>query len=497
MIVDAAGPDRAAFARPFDLCVIGAGPAGITLARRAAAQGLEVALLEAGGREITEESQAVYEGEVVGRDYWPLEVSRLRYLGGSSGHWGGWCRPLDAVDFQPKAWNPWSGWPIGPEDLAPYAAETDAIIGLPPFEPDAPPVDGFREVFFRYSDPPTQFGEKFAPELEASPRIRVGLNANLVDLRLAPDGRRVTGAAFRALTPGAPEFVVAARAYALCCGGIENPRLLLNFDSQAAGGIGNGHDLVGRYFAEHPHYSLAEALFREAAPEKQELRFFAPTREFIDREEVLNFGLRQERMPAPFVLRPGTVAGDPSCDDPFILRLAEKVAQATPACGPGGTGEIAFDGRLRIAHEQALNPDSRVRLAEARDALGLRRAALDWRLSELDARTVRAAVLGYARRMAERDTGRARLHDWVLPDPIAWPDTTQDEVAGKHHMGATRMAADPARGVVDADCRVHGIGNLYIGGSSVFATSGHANPTYTIIQLSLRLGDHLGRTLKG
>lgn len=497
MIVDAAGPDRAAFDRPFDLCVIGAGPAGITLARRAAARGLDVALLEAGGREITAESQAIYEGEVVGRDYWPLDVSRLRFLGGSSGHWGGWCRPLDPIDFVPKTWNPWSGWPIGPEDLARYAAETDAIIGLPPFAPDAPPIDGFREVFFRFSDPPTNFGEKFAPELEADPLIRLGLNASLVDLALSDERSEVSAAVFRSLAPDAPEFAVRARAYALCCGGIENPRLLLNFDRQVVGGIGNGRDLVGRFFAEHPHYSLAEALFRAEAPPEQELRFFAPTAEFVEAERVLNFGLRQERMPAPFAVRPGSVAGDPSCDDPFILRLAEKVAEAVPACGPRGTGEIAFDGRLRIAHEQALNPDSRVRLAEGRDALGLRRAALDWRLSELDALTVRAAVLGYARMMAERDTGRARLHDWVLPDPIVWPDTTQDEVAGKHHMGTTRMAADPARGVVDADCRVHGIGNLYVGGSSVFATSGHANPTYTIIQLALRLGDHLGRALRG
>ena len=497
MIVDAAGPDRSAFDRPFYLCVIGAGPAGITLARRAAAQGLSVALMEAGGREITAESQEIYEGEVVGRDYWPLEVSRLRYLGGSSGHWGGWCRSLDPVDFQAKAWNPWSGWPIGPQDLAPYAAEADAIIGLPPQPADAAPVDGFREVFFRYSDPPVNFGEKFAGEIEASDRIALGLNANLVDLRLSSDMGEVRGAVFRSLDYWDRGFTVRAKAYALCCGGIENPRLLLNFASQATAGIGNGHDLVGRFFAEHPHYSLAEALFRADPPPEQELRFFSPTEEFIDAEQVLNFGLRQERMPVPVVVQPGTVAGEPACDDPFILRLAEKVADVTPACGPGGTGPINFDGRLRIAHEQALNPDSRVRLAEARDALGIRRAALDWRLSELDARTVRTAVLGYARSMAERDTGRARLRDWVLPDPIAWPDTTQDEVAGKHHMGTTRMASDPARGVVDADCRVHGIGNLYIGGSSVFATSGHANPTYTIIQLTLRLGDHLGEVLKG
>lgn len=180
-----------------------------------------------------------------------------------------------------------------------------------------------------------------------------------------------------------------------------------------------------------------------------------------------------------------------------MLRLSERVADVAPACAPGGSGAIEFDGLLRIAYEQALDPDNRVSLSTERDRFGLRRAVLDWRLGALDEHTLRVATLAFAQRFAEVDIGRARLRDWVRAEAIVWPDITQDEVGGKHHMGTTRMADDPRRGVVDRDCRVHGLENLYIGGSSVFPTGGQSNPTYTIVQLALRLGDHLGQTLKG
>jgi choline dehydrogenase-like flavoprotein len=104
---------------------------------------------------------------------------------------------------------------------------------------------------------------------------------------------------------------------------------------------------------------------------------------------------------------------------------------------------------------------------------------------------MRAAILAFGRHMAEQDIGRARLRSWVMAERPALPDIIADEVGGKHHMGTTRMAADPRRGVVDRDCRVHGITNLHLAGSSVFATPGHANPTYTVVQLALRLSDRL------
>ena len=138
-----------------------------------------------------------------------------------------------------------------------------------------------------------------------------------------------------------------------------------------------------------------------------------------------------------------------------------------------------------------------MRLSDERDAFGLRRVALDWRLSEIDVYTMRTAVTAFGTHMAEQEIGRAQVGDWLMADPPRFPGVADDEVGGKHHMGTTRMAADPEKGVVDADCRVHGVENLYIGGSSVFATTGHGNPTYTLTQLALRLGDHLAARLAG
>jgi choline dehydrogenase-like flavoprotein len=207
--------------------------------------------------------------------------------------------------------------------------------------------------------------------------------------------------------------------------------------------------------------------------------------------------MRIEKQPESFVLPDGHFAGDPTCADPFILRLSERLEQIEPNCKPGGDGKIRFQGWLRFAHEQALNPDSRVTLTAETDRFGLRRPRLDWRLSPLDARTQRVAMTAFGMYMAGQDVGRVRIRDWVLRDPIVWPGVANDEVAGKHHMGTTRMADDPKRGVVDRDCKVHGIANLYVGGSSVFVTGGHANPTYTLTQLVLRLGDRLGEKLNG
>jgi choline dehydrogenase-like flavoprotein len=151
---------------------------------------------------------------------------------------------------------------------------------------------------------------------------------------------------------------------------------------------------------------------------------------------------------------------------------------------------------LVVYAEQSLNPDSRVLLTQQRDAFGLRRIALDWRLTDMDFRTWRAAVVELGRQMIATDIGRARLADWLQPDVPVLPGVNQDATGGHHHMGTTRMSDDPRRGVVDRNCRVHGVDNLYIGGSSVFATGGFANPTYTIVQLSLRLADHLHDRLR-
>ena len=391
-----------------------------------------------------------------------------------------------------------SGWPIGKGDLDPYRAETDDILDLPSAEifPDRPVptmAEDFKTIRFRQS-PPTRFGEKYCDELTASERIRLVLNANLVDLRLAGDLATVTEAVFKSYTPGDPGFTVKARQYCLCLGGLENPRMLLNIRSQIPTGIGNAHDLVGRHFCEHLGVQAGKVVFEDEVWPKAD---YGPTPELMRRTGTLDFNLilKTKAMSLRKELSRSLI-----CATPFTERLAAQVLGWSVSCGTGGLrrylearadGE-AQTGQISVIVEQALNPDSRVLLAEECDAFGLQRLALDWRAEPLDFHTMRTAVMIFGERMAEQGIGRVQVHDWLLaPSPELPPMGQGDGIALHHHMCTTRMSADPRTGVVDANCRVHGMANLYLGGSSVFATAGHANPTYTVVQLALRLGDHL------
>jgi choline dehydrogenase-like flavoprotein len=468
--------------RVFDVCVIGSGPAGITLARRLGAHGVSVALFEGGGLEFTPQSQDLYKGETAGQPYYPLEGPRLRFFGGSSNHWGGWTRPLDPYDFEPKQYHPLSGWPIAKTDLDPYAAEADAILDLPD---DSPPADLMLEAAdelvsrrFRFSRPTTRFGEKFRDELEASKAIRVHLNANLVDLRVSDDQRAVTEAILRSYERPEP-FSVKAKFFALCLGGIENPRALLNCDSQVAGGLGNEHDLVGRYFLEHPHAPAGRAVMR--APLTRML-VYSPTPHLMRAKKILNFGMRigdfNQWNAGDFT---GALEPHPPCTTDFDTLLASEMRGKETPC-PAHVGDVF------IACEQSLEPGNRISLMPERDRFGLRKARLDWRLSDMDLRTLTTGAKEMAGHLAKYDAGRMKIADWLLDDRLP----TADELwGGNHHMGTTRMSDDPKTGVVDAQSKVHSLENLYIGGSSVFATSGHANPTYTIVQLALRQADIL------
>lgn len=513
MLLDANDADRGVFAQTFDACVIGTGPAGITLARKLAERGFSVALMEGGGLGLEPESQELYEGEVVGLDYYPLQDARLRMFGGASMHWGGRCRELDALNFQPLPFAPLSGWPISRDDLDPYQPEADAILDLIPASeaPDLPmeqAEDRFRHIQYRYS-PPTRFGEKYHDEIVASQAITCTLNANLIDLRLDDALGTITTARFKSFTDGDPGFDVKARVFALCLGGLENPRMLLNCNSQLPAGIGNAQDVVGRYFCEHPHILLGQAYFAQPIPEAEveaePERAYAPTEALMRANEILDFSLLVTPNVEPPLELQTELMRSAGCVSDFTARLTERVLGRDLDCERGGLGMYfaqgdthhALQGRVAVHAEQSLVADSRVMLAEDTDRFGLRRIRFDWQIAEIDYRTLETAVLELGAHFAEQGIGRIQLDEWLLVEPLKLPGLGQGmRVGGHHHMCATRMSTDPAEGVVDADCRVHGVSNLYIGGSSAFATAGFANPTYTIVQLALRMGDHLSAVLR-
>ena len=462
-----------------DVCICGGGPAGITLARSLAKRNIRVLLLEGGDEYLSDDSQDLYRGINSGIPYFALDETRLRLLGGSSNHWTGHCGALNALDFEALDYAPMRAWPIEKADLDPFVAETRDILDLPPMPPEPPTLHHRSEMFEPWvleESAPTHFAFKYYDEMATSKTLTCVLNCNVVDIRLKESGRAVSHLLCASHANPQRRIRVQAAHFALCLGGIENPRLLLNCTSQKATGIGNERDLVGRYFCEHPHARIGSARLKTSIAS----HFVQPTRALLERYEALDFGLRvytrDEQLPDNH-LRPierTSWRRQAACRLPFAEGLVAELTDDLIYC----------DAMLWVMVEQDLNPDSRVTLTDRRDKFGLRRPELHWALTERDWTSFEAAVFSYGEYLIENDLGRARLHPWVQDRDL----DTKDFAGGHHHMCTTRMSAFPEHGVVDADCRVHGIDNLYIGGSSVFASGGHINPTFTIVQLALRLG---------
>ncbi len=249
-----------------DILIIGGGPAGITLALALKDAPVKVTLLESGGMEFDAATQALYAGPETGTRYLPLDASRMRFFGGSTNHWGGWCRPLEKIDFEKRDWLAHSGWPFGREVLEAYFPRAQELVEAGPFiYDDAPqkfPVStlemgagGIETVWFQFSKMrgsvlPTHFGERYADDLKQVSNLKLYTNANVTGLRLAKDGKSLNRVDVATLS--GVKFSVTPRMVVLGAGAIENARLLLASNDVMAAGIGNANDLVGRYFSDHP-----------------------------------------------------------------------------------------------------------------------------------------------------------------------------------------------------------------------------------------------------
>lgn len=466
----------------FDLCIVGSGPAGISLALEFIGSGIRVGLIEGGGMESDPDTQGLYAGEITGLPHTDLDACRLRYLGGSSNCWNGWCAPFDAHDFDAKPWVPHSGWPISKADLDPYyrRAGVACEIGPAEFEEsywaelglDKPAFDPDRVALchWRYS-PPTRFGERYGDDLARADNITVLLHANATGIVASEDGNSVTGIEVASLT--GKRATVAARHYVLACGGIEVPRLMLASNARHAKGISNQHDQVGRYFMEHPYATSGFLISKDAdyLPDVEKIAggyqvetCLCTPLEVQTREQVMGSALlfeRQDNVESWFSW------GNRDLPEP-----------------PQGYVAYTFLSQS----EQAPNPQSRIMLSEKRDALGSPQARMDWQVLDIDKRSVTALVKQAGAEFARLGLGRVKFADWLLDGDAVW-----GMGAGNHHMGTTRMGDDPKTSVVDKDCRVHGIANLHVASSSVFTTSSWANPTLTIVALAIRLADRLKR----
>jgi choline dehydrogenase-like flavoprotein len=515
---------RGTLVRETEICVIGSGAAGLTVARRLLGKGHSVILLESGGTDYEAATAELNAGENVGEEYYPLDHARLRFFGGTTAIWGGRCAELDPIDFEARPWVPHSGWPIAYHELRPYYDEAWGLFGLPGAPPGADalraagvPVPRFDPA--RLTAPVWRFDTRFdrfsfgnGRDLLDHPRCEIVLHATVTSLAAA--GRQGLERVVAKAHSGAT-LEVRARVFVLATGGIENARVLL------ASGLGN--DNVGRFFMEHPHarggrivaakaWPLLKAFARRHRLGGQDVAaLIAPAPALQAERGILNTSLtivaRQPERAAQFwgMRAYSTLKHDlsPTRAGRTLWKATKRAATwAQRTVDPLRPWLLHKAGRLDVAllvrAEQTPNPASRVTLGEDRDALGMPRAKLDWHLSELDVRSVDVLVQSLGEELARLGLGRVEPAAWLAEPAGGWktdPLVSAHPIGGYHHMGTTRMADDPRHGVTDGKTRVNGIGNLYVAGSSLFPTSGWANPTLTIVALALRTADEISSAM--
>jgi choline dehydrogenase-like flavoprotein len=502
-----------------DVCIIGGGPAGISIALALKQRAVKIVLLESGGVSPDEEAQRLNQGIATGHRYYGLDTCRVRGLGGSTNMWGGWCRPLDDEDFDERDWMPHSGWPVTKAELAPYYARAQGVCRLGPYDydarrwPDAAHHSNRASASSTLSDivfqiGPTRFGREYRADLARASNVTVLMHANATELEMDASHRRVVRV--RVATLAGSSFAVASRIFVLAAGGIENPRILLASRRQRGCGIANEHDLVGRFFTEHLHVPVG--ILR---PKSGTASFYGErrTRGVTVRGGMsLCAAVRSQRQ------LHGCGVTFHNSDDPHdvlsptrmpagyeSLRLLMKAARhgerpahvwhhATNVLTSLDTVATLAYRKVVKPHaaalmigcrtEQVPNPDSRVTLDESRDPFGVPRARLHWTLTARDIGSFREFLTLWPGELAHL----GHVEPFFPRGDNGWLERV---AAGAHHIGTTRMHRDPRKGVVDEHCRAHGVSNLYVAGSSVFPTAGWTPPTLTIIALALRLADHL------
>ncbi len=533
----------------FDVCVIGAGPAGITLARELQDQELRVGLVESGGTQLEPDTQDL--SRLGTSDAYPRLEDRRRQFGGGANLWGGVgfghgrrvrYLPLGAIDFEKRDWLSYSGWPFSRTDLDPYYVRAHALCGIGPYSYDIAdhetckarplPVDAERfTTTVEWFGRPEVFSEEALAALRPHSNVTVVLHANACELVEREASPSVEFLRFECLN--GHSHTVKAKVFVLAAGGIENPRILLLSNGRRAAGLGNQNDLVGRFFMDHWRHD-EELLFEPTDPHLFErVRLYDIRRlesglimgcklnisETVLREEqflnsavmllpllradhaqavsdVKRFveSLSRRRLPSDL---PGTI-WRLSRSAPTLLSMGFQYYVLQRRLRPTllhGWSDFRGNARrygsfsLQLQLELAPDPANRVFLTGERDRFGRPRAGLQWKLGTQDLDSGRRAREVYAAGLE-----RARLGTVTRPAKDA---LLHQELQGtNHYMGTTRMHPDPTRGVVNADSRVHGLKNLYVAGSSVFPTGGYQNCTLTIVALAIRLADHVKRQLR-
>lgn len=507
-----------------DVCVIGSGPAGATIALELAGSGVEVTIVESGGVEFEADTNALYDIDNVGMHRVPQHEVRVRQFGGTSTVWTGRCAPFGDIDYEARPWVPASGWPFGPEVLTPYLGRAARYLGLAamPYDRHAwsaitgktpnsrlDPANVVDELW-QFSagavdGQPVRMNVDYVDRLEAAPNISAILHANVLEIVPNAEGRQVDHVVVATLD--GKRATIRAATVVVCAGAIESARLLLASRSVAPAGLGNDRDLVGRYYMEHPYgevgvFDLSDDMVALLSrfglfwhDDRDGRRVFMSGLALsprVQREhELLNcamYVLPEESEDAAIhaARRLASGEGHAMHDVRTLLGSPMELVQAAKRRQVDGLPPIPPPNRVIIGAnaEQRPDPDSRITLSDQTDTLGMPLSRIDWRMDDQELATITTMLDLVRDNLARIGLPVPQPHEW-----LGTPDWRANFVDTAHHSCSVRMSNDPSTGVTDSSGQVFGVDGLFVAGSALFPTVGTANPTLMLVAVAIKVAD--------
>ena len=496
----------------YDICIVGSGPAGISLAKKLFDTNLKIAVLESGGIEPEPEYQELNIGENSGPSYLSLDSSRLRCFGGAGKLWAGVCAPFKKDEFYKKAYIPLSGWPISFSSLESYYKEAAEMLGISyeKFYDKSLLGNTFKEKSFNELNKNNTFlspniyqisnknhrdlAEKYKNEFETSRNIDVIFHSTATEINLIPNTKSVESVSVADLFGN--KSTIKSKIFVLACGALENPRILLSSNKLLENGVGNNYGFVGTCFMSHPGIKDVAEIYKTSSEK-------CITHDINNNYKVVFEVSSNERNNQQILRHSLSISPQKNFKNKSSYNFSEVISDGVKlfentsflkkiVCHFQKNNTFSpKNWNLDIGLEQPPRLSNNLKLHFSKDRLGIPKINMHWNdISQIEKDTVLKSVRTMARELGALGIGRIKYKKMLLSgqsfkidDPI------------NHHIGTTRMSESPKTGAVDKNCKVFGVSNLYIAGSSVFATSSIVNPTYTIVALSLRLGDYIKKSI--